>query len=680
MAYTQDKSPLVLTTPLGKDMLLIIGVGGQEAISHLFNFKIEALAENKNDVSFEKLLGQKITASLELPGGDKRYYNGIVTNAIERGRSQVFTEYTLEIVPQLWLLTRRTRSRIFQHINVPDILKQLFADLNVSYQLQGTYQPRNYCVQYRETDFNFASRLMEEEGIFYFFKHTDGDHQMIVGDNPEVHPEVPSKPTAIYEAVTGGARDEDRVHAWTKTQSLRSGKCTLWDHHFQLPHKHLEASKTILDTVSAGTVSHKLDVANNAKMELYDYPGAYAQRFDGVDSGGGEQPEELQKIFQDNQRTVDILAEREAVQSLRIQGASGCRQFTSGHKFSLQRHFNADGDYVLVSVQHACQTDNYRSQGKDFSYSNIFTCIPSSLPFRPTCAEKPRVYGTQTAVVVGPGGEEIYTEQFGRVKIQFHWDQQGVDDSNSSCWARVATFWAGKQWGAVHIPRIGQEVVIGFEEGDPDHPIIIGSVYNPDQMPPYDLPANKTQSGIKSRSSPGGGAANFNEIRFEDKMGSEMLTIHAEKDEEIIVEHDKTENVGHDETIDIGNDRTEEVGHDQTITVLNDDSLTVAMDQTIMIGVDQNENVGAERTTIVGMADSLTVGAARTTEIGADDSLNVGAAISITSGAAITITAGAAITISSAAAIAITSAAAIAITAPVLTLNGRPVLPVPAPI
>jgi type VI secretion system secreted protein VgrG len=298
--------------------------------------------------------------------------------------------------------------------------------------------------------------------------------------------------------------------------------------------------------------------------------------------------------------------------SMLIEGGSNCRQFTSGHKFTLQRHFNADGAYVLTSVQHNFSLDNYRSAGAAFSYDNAFSCIPLGLPFRPPrMTAKPIVAGTQTAVVVGPPGEEIFTDKYGRVKVQFHWDREGNNDASSSCWVRVATHWAGKQWGIIHIPRIGQEVVVDFLEGDPDEPVVVGSVYNADMLPPYQLPGNKTQSGIKSRSTPGGSPTDFNEIRFEDKKGSEQLYIHAERNEDIIVENSKTERVGSNETITIGKDRTDTVGRDQNITIGKDDTLTVGKDQNLTIVVNQNETIGVGRTTTIGATDS------RATRVGA---------------------------------------------------------------
>lgn len=545
---TQKNRPLSIKTPLGTDKLLLIGLSGTEGLSELFGFHMDVLAANDVDVAFDKLLGQKVTATLLLPKGGKRYFSGICSRVAQGHREADFTSYQLEIVPQLWLHTRRAQSRIFQHKSVPDILKKVLEGLDVTYELQGSFKPRDFCVQYRETDFNFANRLMEEEGIYYFFKHTADAHKMVVANTPQSHSEIPEGSKITFETLDAEhLREEDRIYSWEKTQELRSGKYVLWDHSFELPHKHLEAEKPILDSVSVGKVNHKLKLNMSEKLEIYDYPGEYAQRFDGIDSGGGDRAADLQNIFQDNARTAEIRMQEEAWPSLVIHGSSGCRNFTSGHKFTLEKHFNADGAYVLSTVQHTARMDgNYRT-GEDtaFSYANSFTCFPQALPYRPPRhTPKPIVYGTQTAVVVGQPGDEIFTDKYGRIKVQFHWDREGKNDANSSCWVRVGTSWAGKQWGFISIPRVGQEVMIAFEEGDPDQPIVIGSVYNAEQMPPYELPKRKTESGMKSRSTLKGDSNNFNELRFEDKKGSELIYVHAEKDFERIVENNDTLKVG----------------------------------------------------------------------------------------------------------------------------------------
>ncbi|HEX7614195.1 MAG TPA: type VI secretion system tip protein TssI/VgrG, partial [Thermoanaerobaculia bacterium] len=461
MAYTQTGRRLKVKTPLGGDVLLLNGFSGQEAISRPFSFQLQCIAENAQKVPFEALLGQKITVEIALPGDSKRFINGCCLRVAQGGRDAIFTRYLMDLVPEPYLLSRKTQSRIFQHVSVPDILKDVLKDYDVAYDIQGTFQPRDYCVQYRESDFAFASRLMEEEGFYYFFKHSEDGHTMVVANSPSSHPALPVKSTLIYDAVEGGTRDEDRVKSWEKAQELRSGKVTLWDHCFELPHKHLEAEYPIDVMVAAGKSSHKLKLKANAPLELYDYPGAYAQRFDGINKGGGEQPAEIPKIFQDNSRTAEVRMQSEAAGSILVHAASNCRQVVSGHKFTLERHFEGDGSWVVYQVEHvASEAADLRSGGGDFSYQNHFSCFPIALPFRPPRVTPiPVVRGTQTAVVVGPPGEEIFTDKYGRIKVQFHWDREGEYNSDSSCWIRVATPWAGHRWGAIHIPRIGQEVV-----------------------------------------------------------------------------------------------------------------------------------------------------------------------------------------------------------------------------
>lgn len=573
MSYTQQNRPMEVTTPLGKDVLLLVSFTGQEGVSQLFNFQLDLLAENKRNITFDRLLGQKISIRLDVTKDKKRYFSGICVRVSQGERDSVFTAYKLEIVPELWMLTKRTQSRIFQQKSVPDILKEVLQGLDVKYEIQGTFHERDFCVQYRETDFNFASRVMEEEGIYYFFTHSTNSHQLVIANTSQSHPDMPIDSKPIYDGMEGGLRDEDRVHDWEKTQEWRSGKYTLWDHCFELPHKHLEAEANIVDTVQAGKVSHKFKVAGNDKFEIYDYPGEYAQRFDGINRGGGEQAAELQKIFQDNRRTTDIRIQEETVPGLVIQGASNCRQFVSGHKFNLQRHFNADGQYLLTGAHHSARQGDYRTTDADeaFQYSNSFTCIPYAVPFRPPrLTPKPVVQGTQTAIVVGPSGEEIFTDKYGRVKVQFHWDRQGRNNEESSCWIRVGTVWAGKQWGTISIPRIDQEVIVDFLEGDPDQPIIIGAVYNAREMPPYKLPDEKTKSTVKSRSSVNGSAENYNEIRFEDKKGEEQIFINAERDMDTRVENDDRQIVMNDRHVIVENNHSEKIGGSMSIQIGGD--------------------------------------------------------------------------------------------------------------
>ena len=566
----QTEWPISLTTPLGEDVLIPEGFTASEGLSQMFRVRLEAIAERRDDVAFDKILGQSVTVEVRgVKRNAARVWNGIVSRISQGGRTTEYTTYELEIVPKLWLLTRRTGSRIFEQKAVPDILKEVLNSLNVSFQLVGTYEKRDYCVQYRETDFNFVSRLMEEEGIFYFFKHSSGSHQMVIADSPASHPDLPTG-SLLFDEVRGGARKEDRIHRWHKRQEIRSGKVTLRDYSFELPDKNLEADKTPQEQVTIGSEQVKLKLGVSDSLELYDYPGGYAHRFDGVSAGGGDQSSDIQKIFNDNKRTAGIRMQTDTAQSLIFHGESDCREVVSGHKFDLDEHFSDNAKYVVVSAEHSASHPLETARnGESFTYSNRFQCIPHAIPFRPErTAPVPTVLGTQTALVVGPSGEEIYTDKYGRIKVQFFWDRDGQKDANSSCWARVATPWAGKQWGMVYIPRIGQEVIVDFLEGNPDQPIVIGSTYNSDQMPPYTLPANKTQSGVKSRSSKGGGTDNFNEIRFEDDKGKEQIVVHAEKDMLTEVEHDETRKVGNDRNTTIHNNETLIVEQgDQTLTI-----------------------------------------------------------------------------------------------------------------
>jgi type VI secretion system secreted protein VgrG len=477
-----DPVRLSVSTPLGTDALLLEAFRGRESISSLFSFQLDLVASTEQEVRFEALLGKDILVTLALPGGATRHFSGIVSRLTQGARGTV-TRYRAEVVPRFWLLTRRSRSRAFLEQSVPQILSRVLADipgLEFESRLEGTFHPRSFTVQYRETDFSFASRLMEEEGIYYFFDHTENGHTMVLANTTRGHPDLPG-PIPFRPA--GGASRQASIESWDKAQELRSGKYTLWDHSFELPGNRLEATAAIQGTVAAGQVLHNLAIPESQELEIYDYPGEYAKRFDGIDPGGGERPAELAKIFEDAQRTVRIRMEEEAARSLAIRGASTVASLEAGHRFAVAGHFNADGQYVLTAVEHNARSTGV--EGGPGSYLNTFTCIPSGLPFRPhRTTPKPVIHGPQTAIVVGPPGEEIFTDKYGRVKVQFHWDREGAADETSSCWVRVGALNAGTELGVLHIPRIGQEVVVSFLEGDPDRPIITGSVFNARHLPP----------------------------------------------------------------------------------------------------------------------------------------------------------------------------------------------------
>ena len=635
MPFREAERYLYLTTPLGEDALLLHGLHGKEAVSQLFRFELDAFADNATTVAFDQLIGQRVSFGVGGEGGDQRDFNGIVIELSQGSADNRRTTYHMTIAPLAWKLMRLSRSRIFQRMTVPDILQKIFAGYDATYEFQGQYEQREYVVQYQESDFDFASRLMEEEGIFYFFRFSEGRHEMVFGDLPTSHKPLTGGSTVHFEGMQGGLRGEERISSWTRTQYWGSGKYTVWDHHFQIPHAHLDADKVAIGDVTAGTQHHQLNVAGNEEMEIYENPGRYAQRYDGIDRGGGEKPADLQKIFQDNKRTSAIRMQQVETQMLLIHGSSNHRQLTPGFRFTLAGHRNADGDYVLLSVMHNASEGGFVSGDEaEMHYGNSFTCIPYALAFRPPrVTRRPLIPGPLTAVVAGPSGEEIFTDKYGRVKVQFHWDREGKRDIDSSCWLRVATAWAGTHWGSVHIPRIGQEVIVSFMEGDPDRPIITGSVYNAREMPPYTLPDKKTVSTLKSRSTPHGSPENYNELRMEDGKGREQIFMHAERDLDVRVKNESREVVGANRHLDVGASQSEHVGEHKhstigmsyTITTAENRSETVGQNSYETIGTVHEVTVGSNETVSIGASHSLTVGTSQTETVGTNKSVTVGA-------------------------------------------------------
>jgi type VI secretion system secreted protein VgrG len=515
--------------------------------------------------------------------------------------------------PWLWFLTRCADCRIFQQKKVPDIIKEVFGDhgfTDYEESLSGTYRTWDYCVQYRETDFNFVSRLMEQEGIYYYFKHEIDKHTLVLADSVGSHEAFAGYEKLPYFPPDEQAlRERDHIYDWNISQEVQPGVYALTDFDFTRPKANLEVKASI-----------KREHARSS-MEIYDYPGEYLQ------TGDGE--------TYVRSRIEELQAEHE-----QVQGQGNARGLSVGRLFELTDYLREDQnrEYLIVSATHQVESDAYSSgsgSGAGEVYSCSFTAMPSKQPFRPArTTPKPMVQGLQTAIVVGPSGDEIYTDNYGRVKVSFHWDRYSKSDENSSCWVRVAQVWAGTKWGGIQIPRIGQEVIIEFLEGDPDHPMITGRVYNNDNMPPYDLPANATQSGIKSRSSKGGSADNFNQLRFEDKKGAEEINLHGEKDWTITIKNDKNQSVGNNETLSVGNNRDKSVGNDQ--------SETIGVNKTIQVGTNHTETIGAEMSQTVGANMSQTVGSNKTETISIAKNLSIGAAYQVSVGAAMNETVGAA--------------------------------------
>jgi type VI secretion system secreted protein VgrG len=460
--------PVATLAGPGVGPIAIASLEGREAISSLFRFDVELAGA---PVGFDALLGKEVTVSLPLPGGGTRHFSGICSR-ISAGKVE-----RLEIVPKLWLLTRSGGNRVFQDLSVPQIAARVLTSAAIPFHsdLTGDFPPRAYVVQHGETDFDFVSRLLEEEGIYYFFTHGSSGGEMVLANAPEAHPAVPDGSTAQW--IGASARPAHGVTDWTKTQELRSGKVTLRDHVFQFPDEPFAFSALIQESVVAGRVTHRLRPPLSEALEIYDFPGRYAQRFEGLDDPGAS------AIAGEGERAVEIRAAEEAAQALAVHATSDLGQLTSGHKFALVGHPDADGEYVITAVTHSARPRTGRGGGLD--YTNTFTCIPAGLPFRPArLTPRPRIAGLETAIVTGPEGATTHTDAFGRVKVQFHWDREGSRDENSSCWIRVGALHAGQETGFVAVPSVGDEVVVAFLDGDPDRPIIVGSLYNPNRPPP----------------------------------------------------------------------------------------------------------------------------------------------------------------------------------------------------
>jgi len=576
MALKQKGRQLLINTPLGEDYLLLKEFSATETISELFSFQLKLVHEETTPgliptvIDPQKLLGQPVSIKINMPDKTSRCFNGVISHWRQGNRDIRFTYYQAIVVPKVWVLTQRKQSRIFQRLTVPQILKKIFTGFEVEYELVGKYNRREYCVQYQETDFDFASRLMEEEGIYYFFDHIKNKHKMILADTPQSHRDCPTQSEFPFEAdVTRLDGAVSSIATWETAYQLQTGKVTVWDHNFELPHRKLEADQPSL-----------YPVANNTNLEVFQYPGEYAKRYTGIDRSNGDQSGELQHIFEDNQQQAEIQMQAIDAKYKVAAGNSNCCPLTVGNKFDIYNHpaKGTDGKYMLTQVTHYAVQSPSLSTGDavEQPYQNSFNCIPmnsDSTPFRPLRkTPKSKVSGSQTAVVVGPAGEEIFTDKYGRIKVQFHWDRDGTYDVGSSCWMRVAQPWAGGNWGTVCIPRIGQEVVVEFLEGDPDRPLVVGALYNPAQMPPYALPAGADTMGFKSNTTKGGNG--YNEMVAIDGKDGELIRLHAQKD--------------------------------MDTTVLNNDTQYVVVDRTNKVDGKQHETVKGDKTTIVSEGNRVT--------------------------------------------------------------------------
>ncbi len=605
MAKTKQEGRLLLIkTPLGDDYLLLNKMNAQERISELYKIDVELYHDEEEDDDYKitlldvpSILGQQVQITVDQVEGPSRNFHGIVSQIGEMGRNRQYSVYNATIVPNVWKTTQTVQSRIFQHLTIPDILEKVLADYEYKMQVRREYKPREFCVQYRESDFAFISRLMEEEGIYFYFDHTGERETIIIRDDyttPEDVPELSNLPIHSLD----NAEDvhwEPSVLDWHPSYNLRSGKVTFWDYNSQLPNKKLES-----------TAQSRFNVGGNREMEIYDFPAGYAMRYDGIDKTGNEQTSNLKQIFVDNKTTSDNRMLDMDSRYRAISAKSDCCTIVPGYRFALKNHPNREFNiqYIVISATHTVeQSPNYLTDSEEVSpYSNEFTCIPhgeQNPEFRPEKkTPKPVIHGNQTAFVVGPEDEEIFTDKYGRVKVQFHWDRDGQLDANSSCWVPVSQTWAGNKWGMVFLPRIGMEVIVGFLEGDPDRPWVEGCVYNPGAMPPYDLPDEKTKSTIKSDSSPD--KDGFNEFRIEDKKDSEQIFIHGEKDIDIRNKNDRREYIGNDQHYIVENDRRDRVKRDEHRMVDRHQYIQIAEDRHTTIGGNDNAEIGGSYSLKVG--------------------------------------------------------------------------------
>lgn len=521
---TQAGRFLSVETVLGEDKLILTAFEGEERLSRPFHYRLE-MASADDAIAAERILGTKVTIHIARDGGEPRCFNGIVKRfAAGPMWNRNYRCYYAEVVPWLWFLARRVDCRIFENASALEIIKKIFHEHGTrSFETVGSIDPpkREYCVQYRESELDFVSRLLEEEGIFYFFKHKPDDHILVLANARSAYVKCEDGEAAQFG---------QHVSAWRSSFEFPSGRWEQQDYNYEQPAIVGATTQTILKSKEAG------------KYSIYWYPGGF------IDSTRGAA---LTKFRMEEEEAGYAVSE----------GQGTVRAFSPGVKFALKndKTESESGSYVITSVRHvASDRTHFAGDGTPPQYHNDFTCIPESVTYRPPrVTPKPVVRGPQTAIVTDGPESSSYNDKYGRVRVKFHWSsERGPEKSGQSCWLRVAQLWAGRKWGAFFLPRIDMEVIVDFLEGDPDRPIVVGCVYNGDKLPPY--PSNKAQSGIKTRSW-GGGEADFNELRFGDEKGKEHIYFHAQKDFERVVEND--------DSLEVSGNQTAKIKKNQTVTV-----------------------------------------------------------------------------------------------------------------
>ncbi|WP_266158034.1 type VI secretion system Vgr family protein [Dyella silvatica] len=614
MPFTTRERTFTLGTPLGEDELLIQTFEGSEHLSQPFHFKLTLLSE-RDDITPDKLIGKRVTLGIETADAE-RHWTGLVSSFTRLGTrkaagtsDETLTTYHCEIVPWIRLMMLNEDCRIFQNQSIPEIVEAIFADFQFSdyeFQLTGTYEPLVYCTQYRETNFNFIARLLERAGIYYYFRHEAKTETLVLVDNKDGNP--PLDPPQIRFGLHGNYQDGDTISGISRSELIRSGRIVTHDYNFEKPATDLTASADSM-----------VKIGDNSNYERFISPAGYTERNQG-------------------EKLARLLVEVEESEHETLRGESDARLLTAGYVFDLEDHPDDDLNqrFLIVSVEHH-GNNNLDGDGSS-SYHNNFSVIPHDVPYRsPLTTARARMPGPQTAVVTGPPGEEIYTDKHGRVKVHFFWDRRDHHDDKSSCWLRVAQTWAGRGWGSFYLPRVGMEVIVDFLEGDPDRPIVIGCVYNGDNTPPYELPGEMTKSTIKTWSSKGGDG--FNELRFEDKKGSEQVFIHAQKDLDLRVQNDSREWVEQDRHLVVKRDRLEEVHRSHHLYIKKDHAVEIAGDDNLKISGKQAIKISGSQSVKVDGAVGESF-QSHSEQVASNYYLNAGANVVIEAGAMITLKVG----------------------------------------
>ncbi|HSC69463.1 MAG TPA: type VI secretion system tip protein TssI/VgrG [Cellvibrio sp.] len=611
MKFTQDNRFMRVESALGKDVFLLRKLQATEAFSQLFSIDVDLLSYDGN-IRAENIVGTHIATFIGTNSLQPRPLNGFVKSFAYTGlEKRGLYGYKAELVPWLWFLDKRTNCRIFQNQTLQQIIEAVFGELGFSdfnFSLIETHLPFEYCVQYQESDFHFISRMLEQEGLFYFFEHKADKHILHIADNSAAFVFLDEK---VIEH-SSGSRTKDFINAWQHRFQYCSGAFAQTDYNFE------NANLSLLTETPTS-----IKLSNNSALERFEFPGNYTES-------------------QRGQNLTRIRMQQEEAGYQAVSAASDLHLLEVGKKFKLRSDEAAADDkknFVVAEIRHEAFEGSYLDEsnkaeaGGESRYQNYFVCIPEEVTYRPPLrTTKPRIDGVQTAMVVGKPGDEIYTDKYGRIKLQFYWDRYGKKNETSSCWVRVATLWAGTKWGTLNIPRVGQEVVVTFVNGDPDQPLVIGSVYNSTHMPPVGLPEGKNYAGMKSRSVKAG-AGSFNEFSLDDSNGSEQVKLHAQKDYNTTVGNNLTSSVTADASYNVDGNSSSTIGGNSSLAVQGNESASVQGNQDYSVQGNRSgtvagnltENTSGKAEASVGASDSRNVGTNQDITIGANQTLTVGA-------------------------------------------------------